>query len=115
MPYIGIFWFHGNDIIAKKCNLKDGTQTIAGLIDSPFDHWLVWDEISKPKELWGLEYQQLPRGRVLYDIHNKKANIYLDKNLCSADHKQKIRIFFELQSVAIKWSLDSHYRTLNIN
>jgi len=88
-----------------------GVQGIPGLIDSPFDHWQVWDEIVKPMAIWGVEYQQLPRGRVIYDVQHKKVCVYLDKNLATESLKATIRNSFKLNGCAIRWLLDSHYTT----
>ncbi len=111
MPLVGIFWFHQQTILAKTCKITEGIQGVHGLIDSPFDHWKIWEEMPKPSALWELEYHQLPRGRVIYDVNQKKARVYLDKNLAKETLKEIIRSHFQLSNYTICWLLDSHYTT----
>lgn len=110
MALIGIFWFDENAVLFRSCGVEEGSTAINHLIDSPFEHWKVWQTLPRRTAIRELEYQKLPRGRVLYDSARKIPLVYLDKTLLTDECKQKIRNNFELVG-KVSWQLDNHYST----
>lgn len=58
-----------------------------------------------------MEYEQIPRGRLLYSTKQNKHIIYMDKTLFEPNVKQKIAEFFDFNSKLSVWKKDPHYNT----
>lgn len=115
MARIGIFWIYKNKIIGRSRELYEGQENIPGMIDSPDSHIDLWEHdpsfVVPFPELKRSEYQDVPRGRVLYSTKSKKAIVYMDKVLHSKETKKTISDFFQLNDVDIVWKIDLHYTT----
>ena len=59
-----------------------------------------------------MDYEQIPRGRILYSSKQNKHIIYMDKILFEPDIKQKAADFFNINLNQVMWKKDPHY---NIN
>ncbi len=108
---IGIFWFYDNKVIgvAHDFSLKEADSI--GLIDSKYTHVDYWEILRRQlPELKDKEYEQLPRGRVIFDTNKNKAIIYLDKTFSVHDkfHRTLILSGFCLLKIA-KISLNSSF------
>lgn len=112
---IGIFWFFQDNVIGKLCSWEEGEQLVNGIVDSPFNHYDLWENtpgfLNKYPMLYGSEYQTLPRGRVLYSTIDNKTIIYMDATLFTKSIKKNICEFFQLSSKEVKWRTDPHYIT----
>ena len=116
---IGVFWVYfreaNNHIIAKAVDLSQGEDSGAGFIDSPDNHIDVWENDPNWQnpfvELFGTEYQTIPRGRVLYSIKSQKAVVYMDRTLHLEAIKNLIIDCFQLSEFPISWRVDEHYTT----
>ena len=111
---IGIFWIYKGEVLGRAVPLSAGGENYPGLVDSPDNHVEVWDEPSfllAHPELKLREYQDVPRGRVLWDMNNRKAIIYMDSTLHTPDNKANLRNFFALENCEVQWGTDSHYTT----
>lgn len=74
----------------------------------------VWEnsELKTPfPELFNMEYEQNPRGRLLYSTKQNKHIIYMDKTLFEPNVKQKIAEFCDFSSKHSVWKKDPHYNT----
>lgn len=77
---IGIFWFYDNKVIgvAHDFSLKEADSI--GLINSKYTHVDYWEILRRQlPELKDKEYEQLPRGRVIFDTNKKKQLFILIK------------------------------------
>ncbi|MCK5681239.1 hypothetical protein KAI46_10570 [bacterium] len=112
---IGIFWVFKNRVIGKVCELEDGQENVPGLIDSPDSHIELWEQdpgfVIPFPELKGSEYQNVPRGRVIYSIKTKKVTVYMDKVLHTNGTREIISVFFQLVGTDVAWKTDDHYTT----
>ncbi|PCH93821.1 MAG: hypothetical protein COB83_13080 [Gammaproteobacteria bacterium] len=106
-------------MIAKKVSIDEITPDDIGMIDSPFQHITEWESkniyLPKYKELIASEYQELPRGRVVYCDLTKKVTVYMDSSLFSLVNKKKVINYFDItnSNVEVIWKKDSHYKTYN--
>ena len=112
---VGIFWVYKNQVIGKACNLEEGQENVPGLIDSPDSHIELWEHdpgftIPFP-EFKGSEYQDVPRGRVIYSAKTKKVIVYMDKALHTKRTREIISKFFQLGGTEVVWKTDIHYTT----
>ena len=107
---IGIFWFYDNKVIgvAHDFSLKEADSI--GLIDSKYTHVYYWEILRlQLPELKDKEYEQLPRGRVIFDTNKKKAIIYLDKTLLKKRKVNEVLNFFDLDFTCAVLRTDPHY------
>jgi len=115
MGKIGIFWIYKHTIMGKAIETPKGQDSNSGLIDSPDNHSDLWENNNSfhPPfpELIGLDYQEIPRGRVIYHKSDDYFVIYLDETLINKPSKYLIRDFFNLQDLRCLWRTDLHYTT----
>jgi hypothetical protein len=108
---VGIFWVFRGKVLAATWALQDGEQygeAITGLID----HVDFWPQLQQQHpELRGLEYETVPRGRVVFKIRAEKFVIYLDKVLLKPKIKQSVLTAFELRDAHFEFMSDPHYVT----
>jgi hypothetical protein len=87
------------------------------MVDSPFQHITEWESrcIYLPdfKELASTEYQELPRGRIVYSTATKMATIYMDSSLFREKYKEQLVRYFHLAECPIIWKKDSHYKVFS--
>ncbi len=108
---IGIFWFYDNKVIgiAHDFSLKEADSI--GLIDSKYTHVDYWEILRRQlPELKDREYEQLPRGRVIFDTNKNKAIIYINETLLKRRKVNEILNFFDLDFTSVVLRTDSHYK-----
>jgi len=110
---IGIFWFYKNQVFGVSHQFDINSSDSLGMIDSPYNHVSYWNELrDKFSELRDIEYDELPRGRVIFDKNKNILIIYLDKKLLIKSKVSKICDFFDAEyDVNTVLRLDPHYRT----
>ena len=109
---IGIFWHYQNQIIgiAHDFNLSD--QDSLGLIDNAYVHIDYWEALrNQIAELRHIEYEEIPRGRVIYNSLSNKTIVYMDAKLFKKSIAKQITEFFELNFDDVIWQKDPHYKT----
>lgn len=112
---IGIFWFHEDNVIGISHEFKKIHPDSIGMIDSPFEHFYYWKKLQQdlPK-LRDIEYDEIPRGKAIYDSNRRKLVIYLDKKLLITYREVKICNFFNaIYKRETIFRLHPHYRTYN--
>ena len=112
---IGVFWIHRGAVFGKAVPLDEGVEGVPSIIDCEVNHVDVW-EFDKPwlaiDPLFSQrEYQDVPRGRVLFLARQKRPLVYADKTLLNAVGKNRIASFFGFDVGAAVWKSDAHYST----
>lgn len=91
------------------------------MLDSPFTHVGAWLQVRAEAGLPPhLEYDDLPRGRVLYASEVKASVVYGDRTLIGASrptelveqvrrNRAAIIAFFALAADKVVWRHDDHY------
>ena len=110
-PEVGIIWLVGGRLLYDTTPLND-----AGGYDKfkihENDHFGYWDKLLEAREVPpGTEYDDFPRGRVVYDTQERRFTLYLDK--CILKKKalvSKIMADMHLPSENTDIETDSHYR-----
>jgi hypothetical protein len=114
-PKIGIFWLYQNTVLGQAIDLSAGEEGVPGLLDSPATHVHLWERIRNQSttfpELRHEEYDQIPRGRVLWLTHKDQAIVYMDTKLFNLEDMALITSFFSLGEVSVSWQRDAHYTT----
>jgi len=123
---VGIFWvFKGHHLLALPVALDQAEQR-ERKIDSPQAHVSEWPRlVSQHRKtlplLSVLEYDEVPRGRVIFDILTQTFVIYMDESLFTkassglrADPSiaEALRTTFALQGLTVRFATDPHYRLL---
>ena len=108
---IGIFWYWNNQVIGIAHSFNITKADSIGLIDSPYTHVEYWVTLQeKYSELQNYEYEQIPRGRVIFDTNKEKSIIYLDKTLLYKSKINRVYDFFNLNPEQSVLKKDSHYQ-----
>ena len=114
-PMIGVFWYHKGTVFGKATHLADGENTGCNFIDSPDTHTDIWDQDRSIRkgftELYDMDYFEVPRGRVMWDLKDISARILMDSSLFKKAVQKKILQFFHLEKVPVSWGRDNHYTT----
>ena len=108
---IGIFWWHAGRLLASVCRLDEG-DAADGRVDSRFAHIEAWPVLQKryPK-LRALEYEDVPRGRVIYLQATMRFRVLMDKVLFQHEIKAAILDRFRLPKSRTSFVRDHHYTT----
>ena len=107
-PQVGIFWVHKGKIYPKM-SPADEVQDIQGFKDSPYGHITEWGEMQKGfPALRGKEYDEIPRGRVLWA--KDKFKIFMPPNMAS-NTRMRVRLMnlFDLPRDMTHIQADEHY------
>ena len=112
IPELGIFWMDKTGTLyAESVSLRDAVdygecRTCEG------SHHDLWSKAVSANPQWqGLEYTEIPRGRVVYKRHPKKPEfiVYLPTGI--AKFKNKIIRRFNLPAAYVRFdTTDEHYR-----
>lgn len=110
---IGIFWIYQSQIYLKTIE-ANRVKPINGFIDSDFAHYQVWDEISSQnKDFYLYEYEDIPRGRVVYDVENTQYIVYANNDIINSDEAKALIINgFNLKVDSILFKYDEHYKII---
>lgn len=112
---VGVFWVYEGAVFGKARPVSEGQQGIKDLVDSPDDHVTVWESpegyCQRFPELRSFEYQEIPRGRVLFNQSQGVPLVYLDKTLNRPAIRELIASFFGFDPNRAKWMGDVHYTT----
>ena len=83
-----------------------------GIVDSKFAHVEAWIALQKHhRELRALEYEDLPRGRVLYLKRANRYRVLMDRVLFQSHEKGAIFKVFALAKNRVSFAADKHYTT----
>lgn len=109
-PQVGIFWLVDGKLLIDS-TLLSKSEPYGNHQTHPRSHIDVWDEYQRvgkvPPES---EYEEFPRGRVIYDTTTQTFTVLADK--CILNHKELITRIKEELHLPKKATLgtDTHYR-----
>jgi hypothetical protein len=117
---VGIFWRIGNRLLASGCALDDA-EAADDWLDYPgghAEHWDRWQSAGAgwlrrnafPIAIMATEYDEHPRGRIVYDRRACKFLLYADRRLQSAEVLVEIKTVFGLLAEQVEVLGDPHYR-----
>lgn len=109
---IGIFWYDQDRVIGIAHHFDQNDADSLGLIDSDYNHVQYWEKLRvENSHLKNIEYEEIPRGRIIFNTKKDQPMIYMDSKLFKKSIAKKIAEFFELDFDQIIWKKDPHYRT----
>lgn len=111
VPRVGIFWYDISQgkIFSRSSSLRDA-EDFAGNKIHRDTHYETWRSVQRENPKWkGMEYEDVPRGRVVYEADPKKPMfvVYLPKELSRV--KSKIQRHFNIPSGHVRFEQDEHY------
>jgi hypothetical protein len=109
-PRVGIFWLYKRHLIVDETSLSDAERygDVSGRPTSHIDHWT---ELQRNKSvLPELEYDEFPRGRVVYD--NAAQQFILRADACILRSSKLVRQIVRKLHLPpnTKTERDDHYR-----
>jgi len=110
-PCIGIFWILPNNVICafpEKFNVEGNGRHFH---DSEQSHIKLWPKVVfKHKELGDLGYEEIPRGRIIFDYRTNKFLAYVCEDFVGKpDIRKALKDAFCLHQQKIMWTTDEHY------
>lgn len=125
-PLLGIFWGvkEGSEpvcLVTDTTPLADG-ELYGEFLTHPrghFDVWEAWRRLGHgglakrgfPKAIAWHEYEDFPRGRVVYHRQTERFIIYADRALQSDAMVDRLLEAFRIPRLACDVRSDAHYRT----
>jgi len=110
VPEVGIFWYFQGQIIQSSLPYTEGVDIGDGYINGPADHYLYWEQAKKwNSAIRDYEYDEVPRGRVIYNSNQRKFIVRISRALNSSNILSMILREFSLRSANTKVVLDDHY------
>jgi hypothetical protein len=125
MAEVGIFW--GIPRATEWEIIKDATQLEQAELYGAFlthsrGHYEVWEawkdlgaarlrKIGLPGDILDFEYEQFPRGRIVFDTNSRAFTIYADRKLRQPSIIKTIVTVFGLSIASYHVRADAHYRS----
>lgn len=108
---IGKFWYYYK-VMGMAHDFSISDQDSLGLIDSPYTHVEYWEQLKLSNlNLVELEYKEIPRGRLIYNVNMQKYFVYMGTKLLKRTIANQIAEFFELDFDVVISKKDPHYKT----
>lgn len=110
-PLVGIFWVYRGRLLKAAVAVADGLR-YGNAVHSPVDHVTFWPELQRQvKTLRDLEYEHVPRGRVVFQSSEDRFCVYMDKKLHNRQVKERLLAEFRLPRRRTGFLTDPHYTT----
>jgi len=110
-PLLGIFWFFKGKLLKAETPWEEGIEGPEA-INAKDDHVNVWPTMQRQNPaLRNLEYEEVPRGRVVFLKKPRKFCVYMDKQLHTPAIKRMILAQFHLPKSSTQFLSDLHYTT----
>jgi hypothetical protein len=119
-PAVGIFW-RVNDVLIIDRSTLDEAEPYGECITHAAGHyerWQQWQELGEmrlasagyPDCIAWTEYDQCPRGRIVYETPVRRFVLYADRRLQKLDVIDALKTAFGLNEAEVIVRSDSHYR-----
>ena len=120
--HVGPYWFVRSDagkvlLIAHRCALADAEE-YGDCLTCPHGHydlWESWRAGSPPDGLAAIvrdaEYEEWPRGRVVYDFVHNQFSVYGDKQIFEYKLQHRVLEHFGIPAGRVEFSKDGHYQS----
>ena len=122
-PQVGIFWCvldptGVRHLLVEKCALSIAEEYGDCMTFGPghYEIWQRWQRTGTPTRLLtavvrGHEYEEWPRGRVVFDRKADRYFLYCDRRIQNAGLVPELVLLFRLSLDRVAVRADSHYRS----
>lgn len=119
-PAVGIFWLVDGILVIDRSPL-DPAERYGDCLTHPAGHYDCWEEwrrlgatrlakLGYPVQIAMTEYDEWPRGRIVYEITSQQFVFYADRRLHDPKVTQTLKSAFGLTTSKITVRSDAHYR-----
>ena len=113
MIKVGIFWIYAGQVFGLLEQRSLASADSLGLIDSDFQHVRDWQqaktEAGLANALAGKQYEDVLRGRLVFDDSNKTYITYSDMQQLDKSLRQKVKLWAGIENEKTRWVHDVHY------
>ncbi|MBI1257657.1 MAG: hypothetical protein GC204_09315 [Chloroflexi bacterium] len=119
-PCVGIFWRVAQTLLVDRSTLNSA-ESYGDCLTHPGGHYERWEEWRKigglrlsqlgyPAAICSSEYDEWPRGRIVYEVPAGRFVVYADRRLQPAQTMALILQAFGLQASPWRMMSDAHYQ-----
>jgi len=119
-PAVGIFWRVEDTLVIDRSTL-DAAEPYGDCLTHAaghYDRWEEWRALSRvqrtsagyPERIASSEYDQWPRGRIVYEKLDRRFVLYADRRLQQPEIVDVLIATFGLRDAEVVVKSDSHYR-----
>jgi hypothetical protein len=119
-PAVGIFWRVNRILVIDRSTLDEAEPYGDCLTHAAghYDRWQEWQALGiawleaagYPDRIAWTEYDQWPRGRIVYETPRQAFVLYADRRLQKPDVINALKTTFGLNDAEVIVRSDSHYR-----
>lgn len=119
-PAVGIFWQVDGVIVIDRSTLENAEAYGECLTHAAghYEHWQEWQALGAarraaagyPNPIASTEYDEWPRGRIVYEAPSRRFVIYADRRLQQPAIIDAVTAAFGLSAAEVIVRSDSHYR-----
>jgi hypothetical protein len=119
-PAVGIFWRVNDVLVIDRSTLDEGEPygDCIGHAAGHYDRWEEWRALGAarlnaagyPADIVLTEYDQWPRGRIVYETPARRFVLYADRRLQKPGIIDALKAAFGLKQAAVIVRSDAHYR-----
>lgn len=128
--HVGFFWIvedrNGADLVIGETMPLQNAEIYGDTLTNPNGHYDFWERMkssrAKSREYRNInervfqsEYEDWPRGRVVYHIKGQKFSLLADKRLHTIRRLKMLREHFNLPDNHTDYKKDGHYSQINIS
>ncbi len=120
-PSVGIFWRVSGDLVVDYSAVSHAEPYGDCVTHSTghYDRWQLWQSLGSkalvgaglPKSILFSEYDEWPRGRIVYDASANRFFLYADRDLQRPDIVAALKTIFGIAAAYVVVKSDLHYRT----
>ena len=121
VPSVCIFWRVSDYLVVDRSALSDAEPYGDCLTHAMghYDRWQQWQGLGGakltlrglPKSILSTEYDDWPRGRVVYEIASEIFVVYADRRLQKPGIIAALKAEFGIATATVRIRSDLHYRT----
>ena len=119
-PAVGIFW-RVSDVLVIDRSPLDEAEPYGDCMTHPVGHYERWQEwqalgaaqlvaLGFPASILSSEYDEWPRGRIVYEAPSRKYVLYADRRLHKSGIIEALKTAFGLDQAMVTVRTDAHYR-----
>lgn len=108
---VGIFWFvmrGGRPELASCKTPWQEAEDYGDFKTEPMAHYEFWPTLQRKLKVIG-EYEDWPRGRVVYNVKDDRFTVYIDRQLAGVPFKAHLLAHFALPADKTTFAFDAHY------
>jgi hypothetical protein len=119
-PAVGIFWRVNDVLVVDRSTLDEGEPygDCIGHAAGHYDRWEEWRALGAarlnaagyPADIVPTEYDQWPRGRIVYETPARRFVLYADRRLQKPGIIDALKTAFGLKQAEVIVRSDAHYR-----